>query len=770
MNSPFVTGKTGLTLTLFIFFTLGALQMLPVMATPCVKADVISGWYEQESGTEENLWGISAVDSNTAWAAGDLGVILKTTDGGTTWLPQASGATDRIWEVSAVDVNTAWAVIGYGEIIKTTDGGNTWKQQADVSKYLRGISAVDSSTAWAAGDYGIVLKTTDGGNTWKPQTTSTSQNFDSISAVDSYTAWAVGDVGMVYKTINGGTVWSPQDSGTDRGLNEVFALDADTAWAVGDVGTLIKTADGGNTWKSMDLDTPVNLEGVAAVDSNTAWVVGGWYGSVYRFREIFKTVDGGKTWETQISDPNQQGLLGVDALDEESAWAVGGYGSIIRTEGGGKEYLWYFAEGYTGQGFQEYLCLGNPREEEATVVITYMFNDAGAQEQRIEIPPLSRTTINVNQEVGAGREVSAVVTSDKDIVAERPMYFNYNGTWAGGHNVMGTTEVSNVWCFAEGYTGLGFEEWICVLNPSDETVFLAFRFQTEKAGEIEKSGGYSIPAHSRSSFKVNEILGDHHQASLVLDAKGYVVAERAMYFDYFGMEGCHWQGGHCVVGVPELPKDKEFYFAEGTTREGFEEWLSIQNPSNISPITVQATYQLDRGEPIEKTYNIQEGHRRSILVSDEIGKGKDVSVKLTSDSNFLAERPIYFNYDYAGLSVQGGHCAIGTKSSASLWYFAEGCTAAGFNQWLCLQNPGNQKSTVEITYFTQEEGAVIGETVDVAPHARQTVMVNEHAGWGYQLSCAVNVTSGPGIIVERPLYFNYFGWDGGHIVVGCNRD
>jgi hypothetical protein len=113
---------------------------------------------------------------------------------------------------------------------------------------------------------------------------------------------------------------------------------------------------------------------------------------------------------------------------------------------------------------------------------------------------------------------------------------------------------------------------------------------------------------------------------------------------------------------------------------------------------------------------------------------------------------------------------MGVSSSASQWLFAEGCTATGFNQWLCLQNPGDEKATVEITYFTQEEGALKGEIVYVAPHTRQTVMVNEHAGWGYQLSCAVNVSSGPGIIVERPCYFDYFGWDGGHIVVGCSKE
>ena len=50
---------------------------------------------------------------------------------------------------------------------------------------------------------------------------------------------------------------------------------------------------------------------------------------------------------------------------------------------------------------------------------------------------------------------------------------------------------------------------------------------------------------------------------------------------------------------------------------------------------------------------------------------------------------------------------------------------------------------------------------------RVTLLVNQHAGPDYQLSTRVRVTSGPGIVVERPMYFIYGpGWDGGHDVVG----
>jgi hypothetical protein len=145
----------------------------------------------------------------------------------------------------------------------------------------------------------------------------------------------------------------------------------------------------------------------------------------------------------------------------------------------------------------------------------------------------------------------------------------------------------------------------------------------------------------------------------------------------------------------------------------------------------------------------------------------DVSVRLASASNFLAERPMYFSYRYEDLGVQGGHCVIGASSTASEWLLAEGYTGGGFNQWLCLQNPNNSDSSVEVTYYTQEVGALPARMVTVPAGTRVTLMVNQHAGPDYQLSTRVRVTTGTDIVVERPMYFNYgSGWPGGHDVVG----
>jgi hypothetical protein len=428
----------------------------------------------------------------------------------------------------------------------------------------------------------------------------------------------------------------------------------------------------------------------------------------------------------------------------------------------------YFAEGYTGASFFEYLCLGNSSFNDVRVAVTYMFPDGNMQTQSLALPAQSRDTVLVNEMVGPDKEVSVKVESDDLIVAERPMYFTYSGIWPGGHDCMGTPDASRTWYFAEGYTGMGFEEWICVLNPGNTAADLTFRFQTHEEGELVRTG-YNVPAYSRGSFKVNEVLGADYQNSLKIESSSPVVAERPMYFDYLGTTGAHhWQGGHCVMGVPFL--GQSYFFAEGTTRNGFEEWLTLQNPSAVD-ITVNATYQLGsgQGDAVNSTYDVPAGERYTVYVPAEVGTDKDVSTRLFSTSLFLAERPMYFRYTGYDANRPGGHCVIGADRANTLWLFAEGYTGAGFHTWLTLQNPGTEEASVALIYYTQEEGDLPARFVDVPAGSRYTVFVNENAGPNYQLS--IEVASDRDIVVERPMYFDFAtNVPGGHDVVGYACD
>lgn len=100
---------------------------------------------------------------------------------------------------------------------------------------------------------------------------------------------------------------------------------------------------------------------------------------------------------------------------------------------------WYFAEGTTRAGFDEFICLQNPNQNKTTALLTYMLDDGDNFMEAYNLPGNSRVTVNVRDYVLEGHDVSirAESSDGTKIIVERPMYFDYNEVWPGGHDVLG---------------------------------------------------------------------------------------------------------------------------------------------------------------------------------------------------------------------------------------------------------------------------------------------------------------------------------------------
>ena len=413
---------------------------------------------------------------------------------------------------------------------------------------------------------------------------------------------------------------------------------------------------------------------------------------------------------------------------------------------------WYFAEGYTGDGFEEWLTLQNPTNSSLTVHITYMFRDGLTRHRHVIVDAQSRQTVDVNHVVGANKEFSMKVEASADIVAERPMYFNYKGSWSDGHDTIGATSTSNVWYFAEGYTGDGFEEWLTIQNPGGSTAHTTITYMFKGGGTQSQS--IAIAASSRETISVNTVVGAGKDVSIKVESSQPIVAERPMYFNYKGV----WAGGHNTIGATST--SNVWYFAEGYTGDGFEEWLTIQNPGGSTAHTT-ITYMFKGGGTQSQSIAIAASSRETISVNTVVGAGKDVSIKVESSQPIVAERPMYFNYKG---NWSGGHDTIGASSASTVWYFAEGHTGDGFEEWLTLQNPNGTTAHATVTYMFGE-GGTQSQSVALAANSRETIDVNTAVGTGKDVS--IKVESTQPIVAERPMYFNYKGsWAGGHNTTG----
>jgi len=110
----------------------------------------------------------------------------------------------------------------------------------------------------------------------------------------------------------------------------------------------------------------------------------------------------------------------------------------------------YFAEGTCRPNFDPYICIQNPTSGRVPVFILYMKGDGNTSTQMLTVPPYSRYTVFVKDQLGSGDDAvhdfsASVQVSEyyNDIIVERPMYFNYRNTLGvfltGGHDVVGYT-------------------------------------------------------------------------------------------------------------------------------------------------------------------------------------------------------------------------------------------------------------------------------------------------------------------------------------------
>ncbi len=219
---------------------------------------------------------------------------------------------------------------------------------------------------------------------------------------------------------------------------------------------------------------------------------------------------------------------------------------------------WYLAEGYTGGKFDTYLLMANPNPQQATARVTYLLPGGATSAVEYGLQPNSRKTLHVDEVPGlASTDVSFQVDSDLPVIAERSMYFDYNGITEGS-NSTGVTMPSTDWYLAEGYTGPGFTTYVLLMNPGGEEAAATLRFMLED-GTL-RSCELKVPAGARRTVRVNEVPGMSGVAFAThVQSSQPVVVERAKYYSYGDRSG--GDSAAAVTG-PSL----EWYFAEGCTR------------------------------------------------------------------------------------------------------------------------------------------------------------------------------------------------------------
>ncbi len=221
------------------------------------------------------------------------GIVIKTTDGGTTWTSLWTGVDKGIEDMAFPDQNTGYVAAINAYFAKTTDGGVTWTAQTpgtDVYIYNtvvfkdanNGVVAAQTNTGSG------VYVTTNGGATWTPGTGLAAIPYKMVY-VTANTYFLVTNGGHIQKSTDGGLTWATVASGFGLLLGIDF-YDPLTGIALGEDGWIFKTYDGGVTWTQQQ-----------TAFGNPLWRDVAWKNqseviSCGTPETIWKSTDGGATW------------------------------------------------------------------------------------------------------------------------------------------------------------------------------------------------------------------------------------------------------------------------------------------------------------------------------------------------------------------------------------------------------------------------------------------------------------------------------------------
>jgi len=234
-------------------------------------------------------------DTLNGWIIGGNGEMFYTSNGGDKWTAQGDFNSQMNFnDIFFLTKNYGITVgVNYntnmGIIIKTEDGGQTWETIAGnelKGNYLTSVYIINENTAWAAGYenvgeywYGVILKTINKGNSWTIIESGIKSSFhgggrlEDIYFIDEMHGWAVGYDGVIIHTNDGGHNWQMQNE-VGNSFHSVYFIDQNIGWVVGDYGLIRKTTDGGANWIKEESNTGNCLESVFFVGEQSGWTVG----------------------------------------------------------------------------------------------------------------------------------------------------------------------------------------------------------------------------------------------------------------------------------------------------------------------------------------------------------------------------------------------------------------------------------------------------------------------------------------------------------------
>ncbi len=400
----------------------------------------------------------------------------------------------------------------------------------------------------------------------------------------------------------------------------------------------------------------------------------------------------------------------------------------------------YFAGASTGTGETPRLAVLNPNDQPATLTLTVLYAAHAPVTTPLTVAANARLTVDLRPIAGADAHFGLALTANRRVAASLTELRQGADQW----RLAGVSAPDTTWYLAEGYTGLTFKESITVLNPTTTPSVVTLQLLPFN-GRPARTFTYTVAAQSEQVISVNALMKGL-SLSAIVTSTAPVVVQRTMTF------GSGDFGAHAKTGVNR--SSASWYFAEGSTLNNFETFLTVLNPSQTEAAFVTASYYASNGASLgNQTIRIEPLHRGNLHLNEYV-RSNAISTILSANVPVVAERPLYFGPPNGGPT--GGSVVFGRNGTGTSWTFPAGNTVT-MKEFLLLLNPSSQSADVTVRFYTTE-GQIVSKSLSITPFTRYTLDVNRDVAGlpAGEHSAVVTSTNGVGIVVEQSIYDSVF--------------
>jgi photosystem II stability/assembly factor-like uncharacterized protein len=251
------------------------------------------------------------------------GIILKTTDAGTTWNQINTTTIPGLEAMYFTSIDTGFIGGWQNYFAKTTNGGLTWTPSTVNSSiwYITNIAFYDGQNGIVTAAGGVAYVTNNGGQTWTAAT-GLAVNAQDISYASANVVYIVGGDEKIARSTNGGLSWTTIHTGMFQMMflsvdfyNEQYGI------VGGEDGKVLRTSNGGQTWQTSYVPGNPLLRAAYMQDSLNAIIAGTPEG-------IYITYNGGASWASDYMGGFTFAIYNADFSANGTGFICGSQGRI----------------------------------------------------------------------------------------------------------------------------------------------------------------------------------------------------------------------------------------------------------------------------------------------------------------------------------------------------------------------------------------------------------------------------------------------------------